>query len=81
MLLILIWIYIFIVTFLVLFLILWKLKIDKFKNLNSSFPKISNIFFVLMIIFTIIWFGIIFYINFSFTQSVNPSQVQESVYY
>ncbi len=77
----LIWIYVFLLAFIYLVFIMLRINAIKFKNISSNIEKNSNKIFILLTIFSILWFLIIIFLNYESNKIVDESQIKESVYY
>jgi len=53
------------------FFIVAKIHAYKFKNFSSNIEKVTKILFIILLILSILWFVLIFSLDFSFFEEIN----------
>jgi len=79
---ILVWIYVLFLAFILWFFVIVKVNAYKFKDVNSNIEKYTKIFLFLIMLLTILWFSLIFYLKYKIeVVKVDEAKVSENVYY
>lgn len=81
MLIFLLWIYIFFTTVCCWIFIFSKIYSEKFIYLNWKISHVNKIFFAILVFFTILWFILIFSIDFNSKVKLDENNINETLHY